>query len=75
PIKFQQQVKKLFPDVDTTNLTMNEAVARFTFIYAMQGKSWAVTHLTDRTEGKAVERTADITEEWKELFEALNQPE
>lgn len=35
---------------------------------AICGEKWAIEYLSDRTEGKAIERTADVTQEWKEII-------
>lgn len=48
--------------------TKLDVVMRKVFGYALEGKSWAVQFIADRTEGKAVERKADVSDEWKELI-------
>ena len=41
-------------DADLSELTMQEAVLRSTFAYAVSGKAWAVQFIADRMEGKPV---------------------
>ena len=36
---------------------------------------WAVEFIANRTEGKAIERSADVSEEWKELLTELYSSE
>tara|TARA_R110000737_G_C14167659_1_gene410804 strand:- start:176 stop:499 length:324 start_codon:yes stop_codon:yes gene_type:complete len=49
-----------------------EVVLRKVFHYALQGKSWAVEFIANRTEGKAVERTADVTDKWHEIVRSAH---
>lgn len=49
-----------------------EVVLRKVFHYALQGKSWAVEFIANRTEGKAVERTADVSDKWHEIVRSAH---
>lgn len=64
-------------EIDTKegNISKLEAVLRMVFKKAFEGQNWAVQFIADRTEGKAVERTADVSGEWQKLVEALHEPE
>ena len=45
------------------------------FDMAIKGTPWAVQFIADRTEGKAIERVADVTDEWKELIKKCGIPD
>ena len=62
-------------EIPETNESKLEVIMRSVFQQAVEGKSWAVQFIADRLEGKAVERSADISDEWKELVTALNEAE
>ena len=36
---------------------------------------WSVEFIANRTEGRAIERSADVSDEWKELVTELYKPE
>ena len=50
------------------NLVYDQALSR-------RPDRWAVEFIANRTEGKAVERTIDVSDEWKELVTELHRPE
>ena len=52
-----------------------EVVLRKVFGFAVDGRAWAVQFIADRTEGKAIERSANVSDEWKELARELHKPE
>tara|TARA_R110002012_G_scaffold305647_1_gene509853 strand:- start:2024 stop:2356 length:333 start_codon:yes stop_codon:yes gene_type:complete len=70
PESVQKKIKNFFPDLDTKKMTFNEAIAYTNYYYAIDGKSWANAQISDRTEGKAVERTADVSDKWHEIIES-----
>ncbi len=45
-----EQVKQQFPEIK--EITYQEAVLRMVYLYAIQGKGWAVEYIAERTEGK-----------------------
>ena len=48
-----EAIKKKY-DADLSLMTMQEAVLRTTYAYAISGKAWAVQFIADRLEGKPV---------------------
>ena len=56
------------------DLTKLQYVMRKVFDFAVEGKPWAVQFIADRTEGKAVERKVDVTEEWKDIAREILEP-
>lgn len=63
-------------EIDTKDgkISKLEAVLRMVYKKAFEGQNWAVQFIADRTEGKAVERSADVSGEWQKLVEALHEP-
>jgi len=55
PKELKSKVSEVFNEVDSGNMTMMEAVMRTTMMYAIQGRSWAVQFIADRTEGKPIQ--------------------
>tara|TARA_R100000995_G_scaffold81242_1_gene53873 strand:- start:3116 stop:3466 length:351 start_codon:yes stop_codon:yes gene_type:complete len=51
PDELAEALKEKF-NADLSHLTMQEAVLRSTFAYAVSGKAWAVQFIADRMEGK-----------------------
>lgn len=56
------------PSADDKKITKLNAVMNKVVTLAVGGEKWAVEYLSDRTEGRAIERTVDATDEWKELI-------
>ena len=52
PEELKELLEKQFDSVDVDDMTMQEAVLRSTYMYAVSGKPWAVQFIADRTEGK-----------------------
>jgi len=48
-----EAIKKKY-DADLSDMTMQEAILRTTYAYAISGKAWAVQFIADRMEGKPV---------------------
>lgn len=53
PNDLAKALKEKF-NADLSHLTMQEAVMRSVFAYAVSGKAWAVQFIADRMEGKPV---------------------
>ena len=49
-----------------------EVVLRMVFGFAVEGKSWAVQFIADRTEGRAIERTQNLSDKPIQVFDRCN---
>ena len=49
-----------------------EVVLRKVFGFAVEGKSWAVQFIADRTEGRAIERRQDVSDKPIQIFDRCN---
>ena len=54
PAELKNLLKGKFSNAELNNMTMQEAVLRATYIFAVSGKPWAVQFIADRTEGKPI---------------------
>ena len=57
PEKLHAEVEKLFSGIEgeIKDMKMMEGLMRLVFMYAVQGKSWAVQFIADRLEGRPKE--------------------
>ena len=63
-------------EVDDDGLTNRETMLHKVYDKAVKHTDrWAVQFIADRTEGKAIERNVDVSDEWKELVTELHKPE
>ena len=60
-----------------TGLTDREKMLNTVYDMALSRRPdrWAVEFIANRTEGKAVERTVDVGDEWKDLVTELHKSE
>lgn len=49
-----------------------ELILQRVYVEALSGSSWAVHFIADRTEGKAIERRADVTDKPIQVFDRWN---
>ena len=68
PDKILSKISAMFPDAD--EMTFLEAVMRYVYIFALQGQSWAVQYIADRTEGKP-KQSVEVTTK-KKRFDGEN---
>jgi hypothetical protein len=62
-------------EVDDDGLTNRETMLHKVYDKAVKHTDrWAVQFIADRTEGKAVERKVDVTEEWKDIAREILEP-
>ena len=61
PENILEQMKEMFPDIE--NMNIQEAALARTYICALNGESWALQFIADRTEGKVTEKIKMIYDE------------
>ena len=54
PDELKEKLKNEFKSENLQGLSLQEAVLRTTYLYAVSGKPWAVQFIADRTEGKPI---------------------
>jgi hypothetical protein len=54
PDELKEKLKSEFKSENLQGLSLQEAVLRTTYLYAVSGKPWAVQFIADRTEGKPI---------------------
>jgi len=64
PEQLREKMRAMFPQVARKGdkFTMEEALWLSAYVHAIKGESWAFNFIADRTEGKAVQPTKDLTE-------------
>ncbi len=69
--KLLTQIRDYFPEVK--EVTFQEAVLRMAYLYAIQGKAWAIEFIAERTEGKVPQTISVLDDqEDREKFKKLS---
>ncbi len=74
PKELQKRIKKVYPEIDLTDINLLEGILRTTIMYAIQGKPWAIDFVANRLEGKATEVIAQVGEKWEDVIHAIYSP-
>ena len=56
-------------EVDGIEIPKRDLILMGVVDNAIKGDQWSIQFIADRTEGKPIQPTADVSEEWKKLFE------